>query len=419
MNSRVLMACLMYMLLAMAGSSLAATGDDWESGGQAFEKGDFASALTFFEAARDKGLEGPAVLYNIAVSQFKLGRYDAAGQTFSLIARRFPHMRGLAEYNLGLVARRLGDRGEATAHFLAAYQLSSDPRTIRVLASRRLRELEPDVRVASRWTGAFGVRVGNDDNVVLQDEVGLPAGATAESSMADVFAAVQGPWNGRSGFRLDASAYLVKYFDADDFDQSEVRGGIFYDWRPNDWRVQLGMHASAGTLGGNAFDRKVGARARIVRHIGRSSAIDLRYTYDDVSDADPLFVGIAGTRRQVDARYRWYSEDHRVQLRYWLETNDRLDPGVSPDRNRIAIDYRYQPEEGVGYEAGIDMRNSDYDELTTPREEDLLTFRAALTYMFRSNWYVVLEYRGADNDSSDDTFSYDRSQITLGAMRLF
>ena len=47
--------------------------------------------------------------------------------------------------------------------------------------------------------------------------------------MADVFAAVQGPWNGRSGFRLDASAYLVKYFDADDFEQSEVRGGVFYD----------------------------------------------------------------------------------------------------------------------------------------------------------------------------------------------
>jgi opacity protein-like surface antigen len=282
-----------------------------------------------------------------------------------------------------------------------------------------LRELEPDVRVASRWSGAFGARLGNDDNIALRDELELPAGVTAESAMSDVFASIQGPWNGRSGFRFDAGAYLVTYFDADDFDQSEFRGGVFYDWRPNDWHVQLGIHASAGTLGGDAFDRKVGMRARFVRYIGGNGAIDLRYTYDDVSDADSLFVGIAGTRQQVDARYRWYSEDHGVQLRYWLETNDRLDPGVSPDRHRIAIDYRYQPGEGIGYEAGIDIRDSDYDELTTPREEDLVTFWATLTYMFRSNWQVVLEYRGSDNDSTDDTFSYNRSLVTLGAMKLF
>lgn len=416
MNSRVL---LFSVLLAFGNGAFAATGNDWDSGSQAFENGDYAAALVFFELARDKGLEGPAVHYNIAVSQFKLGRYDAAGRTFSLIVHQFPKMRGLAEYNLGLVARRLGDRNEARVHFLAAYALSPDNRTIRVLASRRLRELEPDVRSAARWTGAFGVRAGNDDNIALRDEAGLPVGTTADSPMADVFATLQGPWNGRSGFRVDAGAYLVKYFNAEEFDQSEIRGGVFYDWRSNDWRVQFGIHASAGTLGGDAFDRKAGARARIVRYIARNAAMDLRYTYDDVTDADSLFAGIAGSRQQFEVRYRWYSNSHRVQLRYQLETNDRLNPGVSPDRNRFAIDYRYQPEEGVGYEAGIDMRNSDYDELTTPREEDLFTFRAALTYTFRSNWQVVLEYRGSDNDSTDDTFSYDRTQITLGAMKLF
>lgn len=416
MNSLVLLSS---VLLAFGNGAFAATGNDWDSGSQAFENGDYAAALVFFELARDKGLEGPAVHYNIAVSQFKLGRYDAAGRTFSLIVHQFPKMRGLAEYNLGLVARRLGDRNEARVYFLAAYALSPDNRTIRVLASRRLRELEADVRSAARWTGAFGVRAGNDDNIALRDDAGLPVGTTADSPMAEVFATLQGPWNGRSGFRVDAGAYLVKYFDAEEFDQSEIRGSVFYDWRSNDWRVQFGIHASVGTLGGDGFDRKAGARARIVRYIARNAAMDLRYTYDDVTDADSLFAGIAGSRQQFEVRYRWYSNSHSVQLRYQLETNDRLDPGVSPDRNRFAIDYRYQPEEGGGYEAGIDMRNSDYDELTTPREEDLFTFRAALTYTFRSNWQVVLEYRGSDNDSTDDTFSYDRTQITLGAMKLF
>ncbi|MFQ5983437.1 MAG: tol-pal system YbgF family protein, partial [Woeseiaceae bacterium] len=260
MYRRVLKPCSTLLLLVLAGAAFAATAEHWGSGKRAFQDGDYGSALLFFETARDAGLDGPAVHYNIAVSQFKLRRYEAAGQTFALIVNRFPQMRGLAEYNLGLVSRRLGDTAEARAHFLRAYELSPGNRTIRVLASRRLRELEPDVRTASRWTGAIGVRAGNDDNVVLRDEAGLPVGTTGESLMADVFASIQGPWNGRSGFRLDGSAYLVKYVDADEFDQSEVRGGVFYDWRPNDWRIQIGVHASAGTLGGDAFDRKSGAR---------------------------------------------------------------------------------------------------------------------------------------------------------------
>jgi hypothetical protein len=414
----VLRILLTSLLLALAGVTSAAD-DNWDFGKQAFENGDYAAALTFFETARDDGLDGPAVRYNIGVSQFKLGHYRAAGQTFSLIAHLFPKMRGLAEYNLGLVARRLGEKTEARGHFLQAYKYSPEDRTIRILASRRLRELEPDVRTASRWTGAFGARIGNDDNVALRDEAGLPAGTTTDSAMVDVFAAVQGPWSGRSGVRFDASAYLIKYFDAGDFDQAEVAGGVFYDWRLDDWRIQAGVHVSAGSLGGEAFDRKTGAHARALRYFGGNSVVDLRYTYDDVTDSNSLFSGIAGSRQQIDARYRWYSDGHRVQLRYWLEFNDRVDPGVSPDRNRIAVGYRYQPEEGVGYEADIDVRNSDYDQLTSTREEDLLIFRAALTYTFRNRWEVLLEYRSSDNDSSDDTFSYDRSQITLGALKLF
>ena len=407
------------ILVALAGTAAATTTEDWSAGKQAFQAGDYASALLFFRTARDAGLEGPAVHYNIAVSQYKLGRYGAAQQNFALIARRFPKMRGLAEYNLGLTADRLGERADARAHFLNAYQMNPDDRRLRILASRRLRELEPEVRTASRWSGAFGVRAGSDDNVALLDEVGLPAGTTTDSPMADVFASFSGPWNGRSGFRLEGSAYLVKYVDADDFDRSEIRGGVFYEWRPTNWRLQIGVQASTGTIGGDAFDRKTGARVRVVRYLNRNSAIDLRYNYDDVTEADSIFAGLAGTRQQFDARYRWYRDTHRFQFRYRLQTNDRFDPGVSPDRSRFGIDYRYQPEQGLGFEAGISLRNSDYKDLATPREEDLTTFRGALTYMFRDNWLVLLEYRNASNDSTDETFSYDRGQITLGALRYF
>jgi len=419
MTHKDLRIAILATLLALSGTATATTADDWSAGKQAFNAGDFASALVFFETARDAGLQGPAVHYNIAISQYKLGRYGAAQSTFELIARRYPKMRGLAEYNLGLTAERMGARADARVHYLNAYELSPDDRTLRVLASRRLREFEPKVQTASRWAGAFGVRAGYDDNIALIDEVGLPAGTTTESPMANVFASFSGPWNGRSGFRLEGSAYLIKYVDASDFDQSEIRGGVFYEWRPTNWRLQFGVQAGAGTIGGDAFDRKTGGRVRVVRSLNRNSVFDLRYTFDDVTEADSIFAGIAGTRQQFDARYRWFRDAHRFQLRYWLETNDRLDPGVSPDRNRVGVDYRYQPEHGLGFEAGIDLRNSEYDELVTPREEDLTTLRGALTYTFRNNWLVLLEYRNSSNDSTDSTFSYDRNQVTLGALKYF
>ncbi|MGH8223737.1 MAG: hypothetical protein ACREQZ_12270, partial [Woeseiaceae bacterium] len=262
-------------------------------------------------------------------------------------------------------------------------------------------------------------RAGYDDNIALLDEAGLPAGTTTDSPMVDVFGSFRGALSSRSGFRVEGSAYLLKYLDASDFDQSEFRGDAFYEWKPSDWRIQLGVHAGTGMLAGDAFDRKVGAQARVVRYVGDSSTIDVHYTYDDVSEADAVFAGIAGSRQQFDARYRWYGDGHRVQLRYWVETNDRLDPGVSPERNRIAFDYRYQPESGLGYEAGVDFRRSDYDEVATPRQEDLLTLRAALSYTFGNDWLFLVEYRHADNDSTDATYAFDRGQFTFGALKYF
>jgi hypothetical protein len=413
---RLAFALSVYFLTATANAAIE---NDWQAGKQAFATGDIESALVFFETARDAGLEGPAVHYNIGVSQFKLGRYRDARQTFEFIARRFPQMRGLAEHNLGLIARRTGREADAREHFLNAHEFSPDDRTIRVLASRNLREIEPERRTASRWSSVVGLHGGYDDNIVLRDETGLPAGTTTESPMTDAFVSFSGPWNGQSGLRVEGSAYLVRYFDADDFDQSQVAGGVFYDWRPGDWRVQVGLHGSALTLGGDGYDRKIGGRLRVTRYLAGNSSIDLRVMHDEISEADSLYVGIQGDRQQVDARYNWYRDGHRLQLRYINETNNRLDPAVSPTRNGFALLYSFQPELGLGYEAGVSFRNSEYDELATPREEDLLTLRAGLSYKFRDNWLLMLDYQTSDNDSTDGAFSYDRSRLMLGAMKSF
>ena len=409
------------LLLYYAFAPLAVAGvtEDWASGQQAFAAGDYQSALLYFEMARDAGQPGVAVHYNIAVCQFKLERFDDARATFRYIADNYPQMQGLAVYNLGLVERRLGNTRAAQEHFIRAWELSPDDEKIRALAIAMLEDSAPPAEEPKRWFGSFGLRAGHDDNVALRDSLGLPAGVTAESPMADLFVALRGSPAFLGGFMLDASAYAVAYPDADDFDQSEFRLGGLYVWRPGDWRLEGSAHFVYGTLGGSGFEREIALGARAVRYLGDEAALDLQYHYDDIEEDDPLFAGIAGTRQRVDLRYRWYRDNHTVILRVGAENNDRLDAGVSPSRTRLQADYRYQPSDGWGFEAGFGVRNSDYDDLETPRTEDLTSISAAITRTVDEVWLFALQYQYSENDSNDPVFSYDRTVITLGVLRTF
>ena len=395
--------------------------DEWTDGSAAFERGDYAAALELFEAARDSGADGPAVHYNIAVCQYELARYEDAAETFRLIASEYPRMSGLAEYNLGLVARRLGDTLAASEHFLRAYRLSDDNETIRVLASNQLAGIEPESEPTRSWSGALGVRAGHDDNIALRDTAGIPLGVTSESPMLDVFGSVAGPISDRlRGWEFEGGVYTVRYFDADEFDQNDISAGAVYEWRPGSWRVVAGPHIGAGWLGGDAFDRRVGVGVRANRSLGYNRSVNLAYYFDDISEGADLFEGIKGERHRVVARYRQYhTGGRRLLVRLHHEENDRRDPGVSPTRTGLAVDYRFLPETGWGFEAGASFRRSRFSDIPASRTETLVALRSALTRQLAGDWTLLVEYRYSDNDSSDPTFSYDRALLTVGAIRTF
>ena len=395
--------------------------DDWADGSAAFASGDLESALAYFESARDRGLAGPAVHYNIAVCLYELGRWEAAGETFTFIASQFPGMAGLANYNLGLVARRQGEPAVAIDYFLAAYRQSEGDATIQTLASSQLAELEPEAALVSRWGGAFGARAGYDDNVALRDSSEVPLGVTTESPMLDVFASLAGPYAGSGeGFRFEGSLYAVRYFDADEFDQNEINAGGLYEWRPNAWRIQLGASLAAGWLGGDPFDRRIGLNFNAYRYLGENASVGIAWFYDDIREGDGLYAGIAGWRSHAVGRFRWFSNDgRRFLLRIRHERNDRVDPGVSPTRSEMTVDYRFQPDLGWGYEAGLSYRHSRFADLAIARTEDLWSVRFGVTRTLLEDWTLLAEYRYENNDSSDPTFSYDRNVLTVGALRTF
>lgn len=414
---RRLAGILLLVYLVPAGAQTSA--DAWSSGSQAFEQGDFSTALIFFESAREAGQTGPAVHYNIGVSQYKLGQYDKSRHTFEMIAKRYPKFLALSEYNLGLIAEKQGYRKTALKHFQTAYDLSADDETLSALSATMLARTGPDSEPAPGWYGVIGMRAGYDDNVALRDELGLPAGTTAESPMADIYGSLEKPFTDNGDFRFDASVYAVRYFDLEEFDQNAIQAGVAYDHDFGQWRTRVAAIAAYGTLGGDGFDQTGNLSFRLDRRLTQSSSIGIRFRYDDVSAAETIFSGIEGLRQRLDVNYRWYFDDRSLFVNVQVEKNDRSDPGVSPSRNKIGFNYRFSPMDGWGYEFGAEYRSSDYDDLVPARTEDLVTLRAGVTRMLTQNWQILAAYRYAENESSDTTFAYERNVMTLAVMRLF
>ena len=385
---------------------------DWQAGKDAFAAGDAASALVFFTNARDQGMSGPAVHYNIAVCQFELGDYAAARDTFALIATRFPKMRGLAEYNVGLAERRLGNTVAAQKHFIAAWYASDDPK-IRALAAGQLTEVEREP--ADDSYGLVSVSVGHDDNVALRDQLGLPAGVSGESPFADVFAMLTIPSASFEGFAFDGALYAVAYPDADEYNQTEVRAGVLYERDTDDWRFKGGLHLVTGTLDGTRFNEEMNTDFRATYYASDAASVELRLQYDEIRGTETLFEGIDGNRMRFDVRYRWSRLPHYLVLRAGIEENDRRDAGVSPKRQRAQVNYYYQLGDRWEIDAEASFRVSDYDNTVVLRDEKLAAVAVGARYEISDHWALSFRYRYSENDSTDPVFSYERNQFTLAA----
>lgn len=393
--------------------------ESWSQGQQAFQEQDYLLALSHFEKAKRAGQAGPAVHYNIAVCQYKLQNYHAARQSFALISRQYPKMQSLSEYNLGLVALKQSDRQRAQRHFRESYRLSANNEKLKILSATMLRRIRPPTTDSPKWLRLVSVRSGYDDNVSLQDEAALAVGASADSPLAEVWASIRGPITGSNGFRLDASAYLIRYFDNDAFDQNAARLGGLYEWRNAGWRVRIGAHGSTTTLGGDGYDRSVNLSAILGRNLTSSTSIEIRLRHDEISAVDAIFAGVDGSRERAELRYRWFLDDRRLNLTLGIETNDRFDKSVSPRRNRLRLDYRFTPRVGWGFEFAAEVRASEYDDLVPIRDEDLTKLKLALLRNLGTDWQLFARYEFSNNASSDPSFSYTRNQISFGILRIY
>lgn len=412
---RALVFATAYMMIAFARAAPGDASALFADGERAFTAGEYAEALRMFTAAREAGSTGPSTYYNIGVCQYRLADYDAAEATFSMLAAEFPAMRELAEYNRGLALRADSKWADAGVAFGRAAE-SRDAKIV-ALANAQLAEIGARRVVEEpRWSGYLSGGFGHDDNVALLNEL-VFTGTEVASPLAEVLGVLTRDFGSRP-LRFDASGYAVHYPDVGDFDQTALRMSLEAEQQLGSWTLLVGPTLGRSTLNGDGYEELIGADVRLRRGFGAGFLFEVRAAYDDASAADSRFAYLEGARRQLRLSVQ-HTGAGRIRVGYDVVHEDRADPGVSPERERLAVIYQRRLSDTWSAEGSAGHRTSRYSDTSVPREERLLELSLAARRLLGRDWALGVEYQWFDNDSTVEDFSYDGQRFVLGFSRTF
>lgn len=410
-------------LFALPGAAQDARNAFFTEASDAFAAGDYARALDLFERARATGATGAALDYNVAVCHYKLGDYAAAEAAFAALAEAEPAFRDLARYNRGLSLLAQGRHAEADALF-EALRSSSDP-TLAALARQAASSTEgtPAGRdgTARRtaWTGSVDMAVGYDDNVALLDDASLPTAESTESAFTELFGFASRPFATSVASRLDVTGYVVRYPEAEGFDQDVLRLDYGVRVVRDSWWLDAGPHVSQATLGGRGFERQLGANLRAVYELTDRAALDMRFVYADVSDLSPQFSFIDGSRGSLRATFDQRGKRARFRLSYDVERNDRVGASVSSERSRVSVRVTSLLNARWELDASASYRKATHDKIPFPADEELTEWSIVANRTISEAWSIEAGYYGAENDSDFAAFAYDRKRMLIGLTLLF
>jgi len=403
----------------------------FEKGVAAFKAGDYQQAAGHFEAARAAGLSSPALYYNLGVSYYRLEHYAKAATAFHQLADN-PTNRGLAHYNLGLVALAQDNPGRAREHFLIARDEAGSDR-VRRLAEQRLGEAEAGERVPRRFSALVSVSAGYNDNVVLEpDDTFVPGDRGDEFLQYLAAGTAQLAGDAGEGFQLKASVLGIDYFDLNRFDQNFLRGGAEWDQELGGWDTDLAAYVDWLNLDGELFETIVTGEAEGLRTLTESTRLRLRYRFSRI-EAEAPYEHLTGSRHRmaVEGRYRGPFD---ARAGYELEYNDREDlstatsfTSVSPTRHEVFAEAEYPFGGAWKAEGKVEYRHSRYHDANTDaatgldriREDDRLRLQATVSRKLPWQLEAFAEYEYTENDSNITDYDYTANVYRLGLERFF
>lgn len=422
-------ACTLFAAEHTGGASETQLGTD------AFKAGDFRRALDHFEAARGQGSDTPDLLYNLAVTHYRLGQYDNAGRLFHELLVIGPEWNEIAAYNLGLVAMQQDDRDQAERWFRSVRRTGRNEKLV-YLAGEGLARLgvypepagDPPPR---KWFGLLNLGGGYDDNAVAFPEQLLTSTSQGADTFLEMLAYGQMYLDGTAedGLRLHGFAFLKQYNDLGFIDVSTFNAAVVRDTTHYGWELEYGAGLGHTRVNGDTLTNQIQGRFQIGRTI---EAHEYTGTYSpSYYLAGDTYSHLKGWRHRYDLRWRYRSEQYRWTVRYRLELNDRVDLArddtflsYSPLRNALLLEADWYRSPEMTFTAGVEYEHSGYGARNIQqdldgaiqeavRQSDQVGFWLQGQYLFRRGWRVLAEYRYTNNDDVFDLYQYKRSEVKL------
>lgn len=415
------------LLLGLAAGSAGAADRTqvFEDAVAAFRAGDYDSALRSFLVARHLGLDTPGLRYNLGVTYYRLQRYAEAQTAFEALARD-PLWRALAHYNLGLVAQRTGNVGQARAYFDQAHRVTTDPK-LRTLAGVALERL--DIASVPPRTGTLvSVAGGYDSNAVVYTE------NTATGRSGDYFGELLAvatrslSGEGSLGWNAHGALILRKYLDLGEFDVQGLRAGISRDTESAGTQYSAGGTYGVVYFDGSLLEQAAALELQARTRLGSGRDLRARYHLARIGGGSH-FRQLDGWQQRLsaDAGFGWGRALWRAGVQFDLEDRRDLAQGsefLSYSPKRRALYASAELPDVAGWQADVraEYRASRYRDpyrldagaRVVVRKDDRYAFALRGSRGAGAGRRVFLEFSYYRNDSNLGEYDYRRGQLLAG-----
>lgn len=441
--------------LVWSGGSLA-DAESVAKGTDAFRAGNYGVALVHFHQAAEKDPQ-PTLLYNIAVSYYRLGQLDEAEHRFQSLSQQ-TQWSGLAFYNLGLIAEARKQTADAVGFFQLCLQHSSHDK-LRDLAENKLLKITATstltkneaiaqhavsdkpaqinkgagTNTAKPWLAMTSLTFGQDSNAANLAEEVVRRRSQGQDSYLQFVAYGQTYYSGKptEGAKLFALASVRRFDHFSALSSQTLGAGAI-------WERPLGQAATAS--GGQLLYMSMDGNP-IASHIQVQWGIKQRLydqlfgftVYPSYFFATDDFAHIEGWRHRLDFDWQHKIDDLQFKARYRYELNDRKDRrdgdrfvSYSPTQHALLTEISWAATTDLALQAKLHYIQARYSGTNNlrgltgvvrqaRRRYTHWQYELAAKYKLTPSWIISGEFGLYTRDDNFDIYSYDGNRLTATA----
>lgn len=415
--------------------SAKAHADPLQQGNAAYKAGHYKAALQHFDEALAQGKRSPALLYNRAVTLYKLDQLEQAKNAFIHLLE-FPKWAALAHYNLGRLAEQVNDKSQALKQYQKVLEITQNAR-LRKIATRKIAHLTKKQHTAKKKPtakkGAALVSLGvvYDDNAASLAEELTNGSSNSEDTYIRTLAYGQYYVSGakNDGVKIYGLAQ-TRHFETFESFNTQISGAGFNVESPwNQWTLDLGGRYLNIQVDSATLSNQWTGSAKLGRNwLAGEAEVEYQLSFFDAGDN---YDHLEGWQQSVSFSWKKKLDSLTFKPAVVWQYNDRenkesstifysyspnvftLKANMQSDLNqdwRLYSDISWSFAKYDGKNKLTDVNGENKEE---QRENTALQIKLGARYKLHQHWLLKGEYTYKDSDDTFDLYSYDKNVMAL------